>query len=276
MGATISQHPSAETGQPIAVGLVGAGPWAHAVHAPMLAAGPETLLAGVWTRRFDVASRLAGRYGAPAYRSFDELLNNCDAVAFCVPPGVQAALAPIAARAGKALLLEKPIAADLAGADRLAEAAAETGVPSMLMLTWRFSTAGADFLTDAAAFRASGGHAWLLSNAHSAGAYATPWRRERGALLDLGPHVIDFLDVALGSVVGVTAQIHRLGRYRLSFEHESGAVSQAEVCARSPLATQHAGVTLFGPSGHLTANLSGAGSRATFARARSAFAEAVT
>src|SRR4030095_2810780 len=29
-------------------GLVGAGPWARMLHAPMLAGGPETTLAGIW------------------------------------------------------------------------------------------------------------------------------------------------------------------------------------------------------------------------------------
>ncbi|MDQ1396460.1 MAG: hypothetical protein QOG64_1719, partial [Acidimicrobiaceae bacterium] len=40
----------------LAVGLVGAGPWATMVHAPVLSAGPETLLAGVWARRPEAAA----------------------------------------------------------------------------------------------------------------------------------------------------------------------------------------------------------------------------
>ncbi|HPJ19491.1 MAG TPA: gfo/Idh/MocA family oxidoreductase, partial [Actinomycetota bacterium] len=36
---------------PVRVGLVGAGPWAEILHAPMLAAGPETTLAVVYARR---------------------------------------------------------------------------------------------------------------------------------------------------------------------------------------------------------------------------------
>src|SRR5258707_404244 len=37
--------------EPVSVGLVGAGPWASMVHAPVLAASPHTRLAGVWARR---------------------------------------------------------------------------------------------------------------------------------------------------------------------------------------------------------------------------------
>ena len=39
----------------VAVGLVGAGGWADLVHAPTLAAGPQTRLAGVWARRPEAA-----------------------------------------------------------------------------------------------------------------------------------------------------------------------------------------------------------------------------
>ncbi|MBV9935452.1 MAG: Gfo/Idh/MocA family oxidoreductase, partial [Actinobacteria bacterium] len=90
------------------VGLVGAGPWAQFVHGPMLAAGPETRLAGVWARRPEAADELAVRFGSQAFATYDDLLDGCDAVAFAVPPMVQAELAVTAAQAGKALLLEKP------------------------------------------------------------------------------------------------------------------------------------------------------------------------
>src|SRR5687768_1179657 len=105
---------------PVEVGLVGAGPWAATMHGPVLAAGPQTRLAAVWARRPEAAARLAARLGTHAAGSYEELLDRCEAVAFAVPPDVQATLAPRAARAGKALLLDKPIALDLAGARALA------------------------------------------------------------------------------------------------------------------------------------------------------------
>src|SRR6201999_1267010 len=89
------------------------------MHARVLAAGPETELAAVWARRPDAAAETAAPYGAPGAASFEDLLDRCEAVAFAVPPSVQAELAVTAARAGKALLLEKPLAADLPAARRL-------------------------------------------------------------------------------------------------------------------------------------------------------------
>src|SRR5688572_4723831 len=68
------------------MGLVGAGPWATVVHAPMIAGGPGTSLEVVWARREDAADELASPYGAAVAGSFEELLERCDAVAFAVPP----------------------------------------------------------------------------------------------------------------------------------------------------------------------------------------------
>ncbi|MFD1312107.1 gfo/Idh/MocA family oxidoreductase, partial [Streptomyces kaempferi] len=50
--------------RPVEVGLVGAGPWARAMHARMLAAGPETRLAAVWARRAEAARETAAPHGA--------------------------------------------------------------------------------------------------------------------------------------------------------------------------------------------------------------------
>src|SRR5215211_6624994 len=104
---------------PVRVGLVGAGPWASLFTAPVLATGPHCTLAAVWARRADAAERLAARHGVTAVTSFEDLLGCCEAVAFAVPPDVQADLAARAATAGMAVLLEKPIGLDLGQAERL-------------------------------------------------------------------------------------------------------------------------------------------------------------
>ncbi|WP_240506638.1 Gfo/Idh/MocA family protein [Thermoactinospora rubra] len=225
------------------MGLVGAGPWAETAHAPMLAAGPHTRLAGVWARRPEAAARL----GAPVFERLEELFDACEAVAFCVPPGVQAELAVQAAKAGKALLLEKPLADSLEGARRLAETVAETGVPSQMLLTLRYTDAARDFLARAAEIEPFGGHAVAVSDALLGGRYSSPWRLERGALLDVGPHIVDLLDAALGRVVGVRAHGDPLRWTGLLLEHEGGAVSEASLCQAS--AAYRREVAVFGRGG---------------------------
>src|SRR5262245_19223409 len=88
---------------PLRVGLVGAGPWAGKAYAPMLSAGPETQLAQVWSRRPEPAQALAQHFGTKSAPSFEAMLDECEAVAFAVPPDIQAELAIQAARAGKHL-----------------------------------------------------------------------------------------------------------------------------------------------------------------------------
>ena len=86
----------------VRIGLVGAGPWARWVSAPAMAAHPATAFAGVWARRPEAAVALARQHGTRAYPTFDDLLADVDAVAFAVPPQVQAGHAIRAARAGAA------------------------------------------------------------------------------------------------------------------------------------------------------------------------------
>ncbi|HSL58020.1 MAG TPA: Gfo/Idh/MocA family oxidoreductase [Acidimicrobiales bacterium] len=231
------------------VGLVGAGPWARFVHAPMLADHPGTTLAGIWARRPEAADDLAAAHGTQGYARMEELLDGCDAVAFAVPPDVQAELAVVAARAGKALLLEKPIALDLTAATRLAEAVGEAGVGSQVLLTWRYTAGVRAFLADLADREPLGGRAQFVSASALGGPFATPWRLEHGALLDLGPHVIDLLDAALGPVVRIRAHGDPNRWLGLLLDHESGAVSEASLSMRSPIDPARATLEIHTASG---------------------------
>ncbi|MEU7694341.1 Gfo/Idh/MocA family oxidoreductase [Microbispora hainanensis] len=241
--------------EPVRVGLVGAGPWAEMVHAPALAAGPHTTLSGVWARRPEAARALADAHGAPAFERLEDLFAASEAVAFCVPPTVQAELGVLAARAGKALLLEKPLAADLDGARRLAGAIEEAGVASQMLFTFRYSAATAGFLERARRIEPFGGHAANISGSLRGGPFATPWRLERGAVLDVGPHTIDLLDAALGRVVGVKAHGDPLGWVGLLLEHEGGAVSEASLSMAVEGETPPSRVDVYGRLG--TASLLG-------------------
>ncbi|MET0521223.1 MAG: Gfo/Idh/MocA family oxidoreductase, partial [Jiangellaceae bacterium] len=176
----------------VRVGLVGAGPWAGMFHAPMLSAHAGTTLEAVWSRRHDAAEALAADHGAVAASSYEDLLARCDAVAFAVPPDIQAELAPAAAAAGKHLILEKPLGFTLEEAERIAGAVDEAGVQTVLMLRNRFTVVGQAFLEAAQSAPARGGLGSFITGAALPGSpFATPWRIERGALLDVGPHVLD-------------------------------------------------------------------------------------
>lgn len=246
---------SSWTAEPVAVGLVGAGPWARTMHAPMLAHGPETRLAGIWARNRSAADALAREVGSVSVGSHEELLDSCEAVDYAVPPDVQAGLAPLAARAGKAVMLEKPLGLTVESARRLADSVLTAGVPSILVLTKRFHPSTRAFLADAQALRARGPiagvlavylHGGTLANPTSGGSAASPWRLAHGALLDLGPHLVDLVDAAVGPVRAVSVRGAR-SYLSVSTEHAdatghlalSSAVALERVLTRVELFSDH-------------------------------------
>ena len=231
-------------------GLVGTGYWAKITHAPALASTPGAELVAVWGRNPAATAALAAEHGATAYKDFAEFLDNVDAVAFAVPPHVQAPLAIRAAEAGKHLLLEKPIALSAADADKLVAAVEEARVSSVVFFTWRFNTEIRAWLTDEQARGGwagegwSGGAAiWLGTSLQEDNPFNTPWRAEKGAIWDLGPHLVGMLWACLGPVTEVTAVPGKADVAHLVLRHSSGATSTVTTTQSAPEAA--AGVTLF-------------------------------
>jgi predicted dehydrogenase len=236
----------------VAVGLVGAGPWARMLHAPMLAGGPETSLAGVWARRPEAARALAEAHGSPAVGRLEELYDRCEAVAFAVPPDVQARIATEAARAGKHLLLDKPVALTVAAAEELAAAVGEAGVVSQMVLTNRYGPHGRAFLAEADGFEVVGARCASLSGALlDQSPFATPWRKRHGALLDVGPHLLDLLEGAVGPIEELSGRGDPLRWVSLTCRHAGGQVSDVSMSLTLPLAETVFECTLYGPSGAL-------------------------
>jgi predicted dehydrogenase len=210
------------------VGLVGAGPWAAMFHAPMLAAATRLELTTVWARRREAADQLASRFGAEPAGSFEELLDRCEAVAFAVPPGVQAALAVQAAQGGRHLLLEKPLATTLEESERLAATVDQAGVVTQLVMTLRYQP---EVRTALESIEPGDVHyvrgSYLGSGALPGSPFATSWRREdpHAALLDVGPHTVDLAEAVAGPVVELGAAT-RDGVTTVSTVHEFGALGQ--------------------------------------------------
>ncbi|MFE9139465.1 Gfo/Idh/MocA family protein [Streptomyces sp. NPDC007355] len=236
---------------PLRVGLIGAGPWARSMHAPMLAAGPETHLTAIWARRGDAAAELAARFGARAAASPEELFDTCEAIAFAVPPAIQAQLAPAAARSGCAILLEKPLAPTLAQARAIADAVTAAGVVSQLVLTKRYHPATRAFLDQAAHLTVTGARSCYLHGAFLDGDMATSWRLEHGALLDLGPHLLDLLDAAIAPITSVRASGDPRTWIEVTCEHANGAISQASLSGAVRLPKARTTIDLYGQDAEL-------------------------
>jgi len=238
------------------MGLVGAGPWARLFTGPMLAASSDVEFVGIWSRRPEPATELAAHHGVRSFAELDDLFAACDAVTFSVPPSVQATLASQAASAGLAVLLDKPVGGNLTEAEALTAAINEAGVSSQVILTNRYFDSMRTFIAQAREFDSYGGRAAFFGNGCVPGTYfATPWRVAEGGLLDLGPHVLDSLDAALGTIVGIKATGDPQRLVLLECEHDNGRISQAALSATS----QQAGglmVEVHGLNGQLSLDVS--------------------
>jgi predicted dehydrogenase len=235
----------------IRVGLVGAGPWAGMFTAPMLASASGLSLAAVWARRPAAAEALAHEHGAAGVGSFDELLGACDAVAFTVPADVQAPLAVTAARAGKHLLLEKPVGFTVADAEAVAAAADTAGVTTQLMLTYRFTAQVRAFLRALADARVGYVRTAMLGGGALDGSpFATPWRQAAGAvLLDLGPHTLDLAEAAAGPITRLHAA-EAGGVLTVTTVHDSGANGQVAMSGTTPGAAGRLAAEAVTDAGH--------------------------
>jgi predicted dehydrogenase len=236
-------------------GLVGTGHWAQITHARALASTDGIEFAAVWGRNADAAADLAARYHVTAHRDLPEFLAGVDAVAFAVPPDVQAPIAIRAAAAGKHLLLEKPIAVTAAEADALADAVEQARVASVVFFTARFQD---NVRAWEAEVTASGGWAggcavWLGSALQPGSPFNTPWRRDKGALWDLAPHMVSLLWASLGPVRSVTAQAGPADVTHLILRHEGGVTSTATVTLDAPESAELNDLFLWGRAGRSAA-----------------------
>ncbi|MGS2618029.1 Gfo/Idh/MocA family protein [Micromonospora sp. LZ34] len=233
-------------------GLFGTGHWATETHGAALDAHPKTSLAGVWGRNPENVAALASRFGVPAFDDVDALIDACDAIAVALPPDVQADIAARAAAAGRHLLLDKPLALSLADADRVVEVAQQSGVASVVFFTQRYHPNVTAFLASTAA---AGG--WQHARATMFASIYQPdspylgsvWRREHGALWDVGPHALSILLPVLGRVDRVAAADGPSGIVHLLLTHSGGATSTVSLTLDAPAEARTREFVFYGENG---------------------------
>jgi predicted dehydrogenase len=234
-------------------GLFGTGPWAERMHGPGLLAHPGVELVGVWGRDPAKAVGLAGRLGVRGFADADELIASVDAAAIALPPDVQAELAVRAADAGRHLLLDKPLALSIGAADQVVAAVERARVAAVVFFTRRFFPGVETFLADAAAKDCDGAQVTMFSSLYAtASPYAaSAWRRERGALWDIGPHALSIVVPVLGPVVEVKAAAGRRMTAHVLLRHERGAVSSLALTLDAPPAAATQETVFYGPAGRV-------------------------
>jgi predicted dehydrogenase len=130
--------------KPLGLGFIGSGRIAQAHLSAAANLSGHVRMVAIAGRRRDRAEAAARKYGIPAMvGDYRELLTNrdVDAVVITTPNDSHVAIACDAAKAGKHILVEKPMALDTASAETMVRAAEDGGVTLMVAQSRRFSDA---------------------------------------------------------------------------------------------------------------------------------------
>lgn len=145
-----------------------------------------------------------------------------DLVDICAPNDLHAPIAISAARNGKAVFCEKPLARNLAEAKEMLKAVEDAGVPHMICFNYRFFSAiqlAKKLISDGALGEIRQFHALYLQDWGLAPGLPLTWRfqKERagsGALGDTAVHIVDLARFLVGEIAEVTGLLTTFIRER--------------------------------------------------------------
>ncbi|MGI5837326.1 MAG: Gfo/Idh/MocA family protein, partial [Chloroflexota bacterium] len=183
-------------------------------HADAIWARGDTRLIAVCDASEQRASRMASQYGCEAYSDYERLLNrsDLDVVCICTPSGLHASQGIQAAKAGKHVIVEKPMALTLEDADLLEKSCRESGVKLTVVLQNRYN-APMKRLREAVdagklgrLLLATVTVRWYRPQEYYSGDnWHGTWAMDGGALMNQTIHHIDALQWMMGEVDSVFA-----------------------------------------------------------------------
>jgi predicted dehydrogenase len=213
--------------------IIGAGV-IGAVHARLIASlGEEAILVAVVDTDFARAEALASAHGARPYASAADAyaVEDLDAVSVCLPSSLHTDATIEALRAGKDVIVEKPIAVTLDAADAIIAAEKESGRTVAVISQRRFQPPAMAIKT-----AIDGGHFGRITSGIAESAFFRPqsyydsgdWRGTLaidggGALMNQGIHALDLLVWMLGVPVQVSAHTGRVAHDRIEVEDVAAA-----------------------------------------------------
>ncbi len=187
------------------IGVVGAG-YIGGRHVESLTAQDGVQVVGIADPQAERARRLAARVGATAYPGWEQLLGaeELDALYVCVPPHGHGAVEEAAIDRGLPLFVEKPLAADLATAERLATRTADAGLLTSVGYHWRYLDT-----VDRARELLAGAPARMVRAAWLDKAPRVDWwsRQDQsgGQTVEQATHLFDVARVLVGDATGGSA-----------------------------------------------------------------------
>ena len=218
-------------GAPVRIALVGCGR-ISANHFDAIRAVDGLTLAAVCD---DVGARAqtAGKaQGVPSFSDYAEMLRSveCDAVTICTPSGLHSAHGVAAARAGRHVITEKPMAITLEQADALVDACDAARVSLFVVKQNRLNPAIQ--LLKRAVDKGRFGRIFLANTTvrwqrpqeyYDAAPWRGTWEFDGGAFMNQASHYVDLIQWLLGPVESVVAKTATQAR-RIEAEDSGAAV----------------------------------------------------
>jgi UDP-N-acetyl-2-amino-2-deoxyglucuronate dehydrogenase len=212
--------------------IVGTGAIAP-IHAQAISGLEDAVVAAVVGNSAARTQELACSYNCDWYSDYQEMLKrtDIDAVAICTPNGIHAELGMQAARAGKHVVLEKPIDISLESADALIKTCQDQGVKLGVIFQRRYSQGVMELknlLDQGKLGKLIFGGCYIKlyrSQAYyDSGAWRGTWAMDGGGvLMNQGIHYIDMLQFLAGPVAEVSANCGTFGHNGLEVEDTATA-----------------------------------------------------
>lgn len=178
-------------------------------------------------------AREAGeKWDVPWYTNYEQMLAEaaCDAVAIATPSGLHPAHGILAARAGKHVISEKPMAITLASADALVQACDDAGVHLFVVKQNRLNATVQ--LVKRALDKGRFGRLFLANTTvhwtrpqeyYDQAPWRGTWEFDGGAFMNQASHYVDLMQWLVGPVESVMAKTATLSR-RIEAEDTGAAV----------------------------------------------------
>lgn len=193
----------------VKIGIIGCGKVAH-LHAAALKNIKQAAFTAVYSRDTNKANSFAEKYQVKAYSDLDEMLESKDVecVIICTPHPNHASIAVNAARKGKHILVEKPLAASLEDCDAMIKEAKMNKVTLGMVSQRRFYapvqrlkkaiTEGKIGLPVLGTVNILG---WRDETYYKSDPWRGSWEKEGGGVLvNQAPHLIDLFQWFMGDV----------------------------------------------------------------------------
>jgi len=208
-------------------GIIGCGMIAN-FHAKAIADIKGAKLVACFDNYAPAAEKLAATYKCKSYAKLEDMLAdpNVNVVTIGTPSGAHMEPAVMAAKAGKHVIVEKPLEITLKRCDAIIEACEQNNVKLSAIFPSRFHDSSREMkkAIDANRFgKLTMGDAYVkwfrTQQYYDAGKWRGTWELDGGgALMNQAIHCVDLLTWLMGPVVEIRAQVATLAHERIAVE----------------------------------------------------------